>query len=123
MRVEVYKEFLELVKASKPKKGELVYSNQKSKKDGNLILITSAALEASEENQEIKAGIYEFALSFNSWFDDDEKLHRSKELLALLKKKGLPVDPAEMAKRRKIRNVKNMQELKELKEFKKTKKA
>jgi hypothetical protein len=114
LRIEVYEEFLELLKVSNPKRGELVYSAQKSEEHGNLILITSASLEVSEETQEIKAGSYEFALAFNSLFNDDEELHRSEVLLALLKeKKGLPLDPGEMANRRKLKNIKKMEELKE----------
>ncbi len=129
MRIEVYEEFFELLRASDPKKGELVYATQRSKKDGNLILITSASLEVpevpegTEGTEEIKADTYDFVLTFNSWFEDDETLRRSEALLALLKKKkGLSVKPEDMAERRKLRNLEdkdNLQKMKRLKKFKK----
>jgi hypothetical protein len=120
VRIEVYEEFLELLKVSEPKSGELVYAIQRSEKDGNLLLITSASLEVSEETKESKADTYDFALTFNSWFDDEKKLHRSEVLLALLKeKKGLLVDPDEMVKRRKLKNLRNIEKLKTLRKLRK----
>ncbi len=122
MRIEGYDEFVDLLRQSNPKKGELLYAARRSEKDGNLFLITSAALEIPEETNEIKADTYDFAFGFNSWFDDDEKLDRSHGLLTLLKeKKGLPVDSLEMANRRKLRNVQKIKEFKEKKEKKKNK--